>query len=63
MTSKSFNKSKRLRSKSKCVQKEIRFIKQSRARTIRRRVRSLLKHQPSNVGHVRYINDGSWKIV
>ena len=63
MTSQCFRKSKRLRAKTSCVQKEIRFIKQSRCRKIRRSVRMKLKASNPRATAIRYLNDGSWKIV
>lgn len=63
MTSECFRKSKRLRAKTACVQKEVRFIKLSRCRKIRRSARMMLKSSNPSITSIRYLNDGSWKIV
>lgn len=63
MTSQCFRKSKRLRAKTKCVQNEVRFIKQSRCRKMRRNIRMMLKSPNTCTTSIRYLNDGSWKIV
>ncbi len=65
MKSKQFSKFKRLRAKTRCVQKEVEWIKGSRRRHIRRAVKSILKatHTQENVEKIQYVNDGSWRIV